>query len=253
MHACYRCLLGEKEVPTLNKLRNLALQRRGMRIIQDEGYRDDSDFAADLHVDLQTAAQLSKHLKKRRYLVGAPGSHRAGFSKTRKPFFMAVKEGPAYEAMIEEYFDPLVDISHHYDMPPAKQYRPGPHTQELLATQDTIRMPPPTSPTRATRRTTAARQVASSAEQENATHFEKDTASTARQNYIRSAKQAALAELNPNIRSLVVQTPTKKRGRSSELSSVSGQPMQSSPKRFKSSQTKHFINAGDVGSSPTPI
>ncbi|KAF2089473.1 DNA-binding protein [Saccharata proteae CBS 121410] len=62
-HACYRCLLEDKEVPLLHELKNLALLRRGIHVIQDNGFSDEQKFAETLHCDLQTAAGVFRHLR----------------------------------------------------------------------------------------------------------------------------------------------------------------------------------------------
>lgn len=48
IHACYRCLLQEKEAPLLRELQDLALLRKGVHIIQVDGYFNDRKFSEAL-------------------------------------------------------------------------------------------------------------------------------------------------------------------------------------------------------------
>lgn len=50
IHACYKCLLAEKEAPLLRDLHGLALLRRGVHVLEVEGYNKDTTFAGLLRV-----------------------------------------------------------------------------------------------------------------------------------------------------------------------------------------------------------
>ncbi|KAJ9618666.1 hypothetical protein H2203_008870 [Taxawa tesnikishii (nom. ined.)] len=44
-HVCYQCLLGETEAPLLAHFKSVALQRKGMRIVQEDGFYSTHQFA----------------------------------------------------------------------------------------------------------------------------------------------------------------------------------------------------------------
>ncbi|OCL02733.1 hypothetical protein AOQ84DRAFT_348717 [Glonium stellatum] len=121
IHACYQCLLQDKEGPLLRELKDLALLRRGVHIIETEGYSNDRSFSAALHCDLQTAGRVASHLRKQGYLVATPGSKKKDFGLTGKPKFSPVKAEPAFSNMMKEYYDPLTKIAHHFELPPPKE------------------------------------------------------------------------------------------------------------------------------------
>ncbi|KAF2493327.1 hypothetical protein BU16DRAFT_583445 [Lophium mytilinum] len=110
VHACYNCLLQDKEAPRLPEMRDLALQRRGMHIIEKQGYTNDRDFSAALRSDLQTANRLFNHLRKQGYVVPVPGPKKKG----PKPRYAAATAEPIFAQMMREYFDPMTKVSHHF-------------------------------------------------------------------------------------------------------------------------------------------
>lgn len=50
IHACYQCLLQDKEAPLLRELGDLALLRRGLHVIEVEGYSNDKELASMLRM-----------------------------------------------------------------------------------------------------------------------------------------------------------------------------------------------------------
>lgn len=48
VHACYKCLLQEKEGPLLNKLEHLTLLRKGASVAIKDGVHGDRHFAEAL-------------------------------------------------------------------------------------------------------------------------------------------------------------------------------------------------------------
>ena len=52
MHACYECLLGEKEQPLLQEIKKLVLRRKSMHLAEQEGYDNDKRFSELLRMDM---------------------------------------------------------------------------------------------------------------------------------------------------------------------------------------------------------
>ncbi|KAK5119758.1 hypothetical protein LTR85_007334 [Meristemomyces frigidus] len=153
-HTCYQCLLGDKEQALLVKMQGLALKRRGMHLAVKKGVKTQRDFAADLGLEVHVAGPVYQHLKNARYIVAATGSHKAGYTKSNKPLFVAVKDGPDHEQMLEALFDPLLHIEHHYQLPTTPRPQQTSLTQRLLASQ-ADNMPPPATPASALRKKNA--------------------------------------------------------------------------------------------------
>lgn len=68
-------------------------------------------FSAELEVHV--AGPVYQHLKNAGYVVPATGAHKAGYTKTGKLHFVAVREGFNQEKMLQNLFDPLMHIAHH--------------------------------------------------------------------------------------------------------------------------------------------
>ncbi|KAJ9635129.1 hypothetical protein H2199_008615 [Coniosporium tulheliwenetii] len=107
------CLLQEKEAPLLRELQDLALLRRGVHIIQIDGYFNDRKFSEALHCDLQTASRVLRHLQKAGYIIPNPGYTKKSYKSTGKPTHHLVSTGPDFSRMMKEYFDPRTKIAHH--------------------------------------------------------------------------------------------------------------------------------------------
>lgn len=97
---------------------------------------------------------MYQHLKNARYIVSATGSHKAGYAKSNKPTFVAVKEGVDHDKMLQALFDPFLHIEHHYQLPTKAITQPTSLTQRLLASQSD-NMPPPATPASALRKKNA--------------------------------------------------------------------------------------------------
>ncbi|KAK4545923.1 hypothetical protein LTR36_002487 [Oleoguttula mirabilis] len=152
-HTCYQCLLGDGEEDLLLKLQSLAMKRRGMHLAVKKGVKTQRDFATDLGLDIHVAGPVYQHLKNAGYILPATGSHKAGYTKSTKPLFVAVKEGADHEKMLQTLFDPLLHVGHHYLLP-TKPTPPTTLTQRLLASQ-ADNMPPPATPASALRKKNA--------------------------------------------------------------------------------------------------
>ncbi|KAF2812571.1 uncharacterized protein BDZ99DRAFT_496961 [Mytilinidion resinicola] len=138
VHACYNCLLQDKEAPRLPEMRDLALQRRGMHIIEKQGYTNDRDFSAALRSDLQTASRLFNHLRKQGYVVPVPGPRKKG----SKPKYTAATAEPIFAQMMREYFDPMTKVSHHFvELPQPKALPIDTSVTQFTNTQFTLPEP----------------------------------------------------------------------------------------------------------------
>lgn len=129
VHACYTCLLQEKEGPLLTELEHLTLSRKGASVAVKDGVHGDRQFAEALRMfsvhrsetlltirpdcDTQTAAQLIKHLKNEGFLLRDKNASKAGFKKTGKPMWRVVEDEEQRVKMLGKYFDPTSKIAHH--------------------------------------------------------------------------------------------------------------------------------------------
>lgn len=136
-HACYQCLLGIEEPLSLTKLQHLAAKRRAMHFALQSGLTTQKQFAEEMGkmslrvhdgsqltiicigLKLSEAAPLYNYLKNSGYVVPATGSHSAKYKATGLPSFVAVRDGPKHEEMLQELFDPLMHIAHHVCLKPA--------------------------------------------------------------------------------------------------------------------------------------
>ncbi|QDS74976.1 hypothetical protein FKW77_005197 [Venturia effusa] len=117
MHACYTCLLQEKEAPLLTELEHLTLLRKGASIAIKNGVHGDRQFAEALHCDVQTAAKLIKHLKNEGLLHREKNASKAGFKKTGKPMWYVPQDEEQRLKMLNMYFDPTSKVAHHFEIP----------------------------------------------------------------------------------------------------------------------------------------
>lgn len=65
------------------------------------------------------AGRLQRELLEQGFVTATSRSHKPGFAKTGQPHFVPVVEGPTYETMVEELFDPLVMIDRYVGKLPA--------------------------------------------------------------------------------------------------------------------------------------
>ncbi|TKA78562.1 hypothetical protein B0A55_02804 [Friedmanniomyces simplex] len=144
-HVCYQCLLGDEEKLTLKKLKDLAMNRRGMDFALQQGLWTQGELARDLELEPAEAQQLYGYLKSSGFVVPSSGSHIAGHKATGRPLFVAVRKGRKHELMLQSLFDPLSYISHHYTLPVKPIVHLASLTQRLLASQSSD-MPPPATP-----------------------------------------------------------------------------------------------------------
>ena len=112
-HTCYHCLLAGDKTDPLEALQRLVQKRRVMHFIIQHGTRSQTEFIDDINMPVEVAGPIYQMLKSAGYFVPATGSHKAGYKKTGKPLFVAVRDGPNYEKMLTTLFDPLMLIAHY--------------------------------------------------------------------------------------------------------------------------------------------
>ncbi|KAF2704607.1 hypothetical protein K504DRAFT_494855 [Pleomassaria siparia CBS 279.74] len=119
-HACYPCLLQGKEAELLHELSGLVLQRRALHILEIFSFGSVQEFANNLHCDLRDANALVQHLRNEDLL--AKGST------------ITLDNSPSTSRrLMERYFDPRLNIAHHYNLPAST-------LQPTLATEQDIRV-----------------------------------------------------------------------------------------------------------------
>ncbi|RMX83506.1 hypothetical protein D0869_05259 [Hortaea werneckii] len=116
-HTCYHCLLADDKTDNFEVLQRLVQKRRVMHFIIQHGARSQIEFVDDINMPVEIAGPIYQMLKSAGYIVPATGSHKAGYKKTGKPLFVAVRDGTNYEEMLKTLFDPLTLIAHHYQIP----------------------------------------------------------------------------------------------------------------------------------------
>ncbi|KAL4892689.1 HORMA domain-containing protein [Aspergillus ambiguus] len=115
VHACYQCLLEPNEPRLLSEMHTLALLRRALKIIVNEGYpMKTALFTQKLHCNGQTTVQITDLLKKRNFIQPTPGYKAKGFVRKGLPKFGLVSSGDVYSRMDREIFEPMLNIYHHY-------------------------------------------------------------------------------------------------------------------------------------------
>ncbi|KAI7566359.1 hypothetical protein KC343_g4042 [Hortaea werneckii] len=144
-HTCYHCLLAGDKTDTLEALQRLVQKRRVMHFIIQHGTRSQTEFIDDINMPVEVAGPIYQMLKSAGYFVPATGSHKAGYKKTGKPLFVAVRDGPNYEKMLTTLFDPLTLIAHYYQVHPETPVDQMALKQHLFAAQSSD-MPPPATP-----------------------------------------------------------------------------------------------------------
>ncbi|KAI7538692.1 hypothetical protein KC331_g10198 [Hortaea werneckii] len=145
IHTCYHCLLADDKTDNLEDLQRLVQKRRVMHFIIQHGARSQNELVDDINMPVEVAGPIYQMLKSAGYFVPATGSHKAGYKKTGKPLFVAVRDGPKYEEMLKTLFDPLTLIAHHYQIPSKAAVEQMSLKQHLFATQSGD-MPPPATP-----------------------------------------------------------------------------------------------------------
>ncbi|EMC97773.1 hypothetical protein BAUCODRAFT_403647 [Baudoinia panamericana UAMH 10762] len=114
-HVCYRCLLGEQEMPRLNKLEDLAAKRRVMDHALHYGLSTQQSITMELELGFNKTVvkQVFDFLKSSGFIVAAPGSRKTSSRVPGKAQWLAVTDGPKHQLMLDTLFNPLLHIDHH--------------------------------------------------------------------------------------------------------------------------------------------
>ena len=230
-HICYWCLLGDNEKATYKKLGELAIKRRGMHLAMQKGLKSQTEFAEDLGLEMSRTGSVYQDLRREKYVVPTAGSHKAGFKQTGKPLYVPVREGPVFDKMMRNLFDPMTHICHHYQLPATYHTQKMPFTERLISSKLTD-MAPPSTPASAKRKQKAAATPASGLDLPAATTpFE-----------------------TPSARPRSRQLQTRKRSLGDDDRHDASMKRRATPgsavRRLRSVQTEYILDAAGMPSSP---
>ncbi|EMR09970.1 hypothetical protein PNEG_01729 [Pneumocystis murina B123] len=122
-HSCYSCLLRKFEPVLYESMKDLALFRRALMIIWEEGLPEsNSEFSNRLGCSRQNACQILKRLLQEGFIANIT-QNRASRTNTSKKNgrinmndeMVVVKNAENKQRLFSEYFQPLLKISHHYE------------------------------------------------------------------------------------------------------------------------------------------
>ncbi|KAG4304964.1 hypothetical protein PORY_001639 [Pneumocystis oryctolagi] len=122
-HSCYSCLLQKSEPALYESMKDLALFRRALMIVWEEGLpRNIIEFSDRLGCSKQNANQILKRLLQEGFIVDITSNRTLRSNITKKNNGrlnineeMAVAKTPENkQRLFSEYFQPLLKISHHY-------------------------------------------------------------------------------------------------------------------------------------------
>ncbi|RPB03934.1 hypothetical protein L873DRAFT_1799903 [Choiromyces venosus 120613-1] len=121
-HVCYSCLLSKFEERLLEEMRGLALFRKAMRLIWDQGSFPATNraFSNKLGCDLPTASQITRRLLEEGFIepISVARAGRQRKTVNGGPVkYRVVKTAEMAKIKEVQYFDPLVKISHHFENP----------------------------------------------------------------------------------------------------------------------------------------
>ncbi|KAI9370851.1 HORMA domain-containing protein [Aspergillus egyptiacus] len=115
VHACYQCLLGTDENDLFFQMKELALTRRVLRVILEEGYQNYiSQFAEKLHCPGTAIARITDSLREMGILQPTPGHKMKGFMKRGLPRYRINESEEIHEKIQKDIMDPMAKIKHHY-------------------------------------------------------------------------------------------------------------------------------------------
>ncbi|KAF2431641.1 hypothetical protein EJ08DRAFT_696121 [Tothia fuscella] len=118
VHACYACLLAEREPAVRRKLGDLTLLRKAIMAIIHHGYNKDLELSKQMNCSLKAAANAVKHLKRIGHVLTPPkGKKNGSMSSCGSARFVAVVDEPGHTSMMNSYFDPTMHIKHHFELP----------------------------------------------------------------------------------------------------------------------------------------
>ncbi|KAL2841808.1 HORMA domain-containing protein [Aspergillus pseudodeflectus] len=112
IHACYKCLLGPDEARIFDRVKEIMVARRALRIILDDGYPvKTSTLTEKLH---SSGDRITSILAKEGFLESTPGSKVKGFGNSGLPRFRIPLSENIHERIRTEIMDPRVKIRHHF-------------------------------------------------------------------------------------------------------------------------------------------
>ncbi|KAF1813855.1 DNA-binding protein [Eremomyces bilateralis CBS 781.70] len=121
-HACYECLLRQKDPSLLSEICNLALLRKAVKVIDTEGYHTQASFSRTLECDLRTAASAFNQLREKGFIVSTSGSKSKGFPKTGLSKFQITSAEHKLASMRAELFNPEVKVGHLFEPVPVAEH-----------------------------------------------------------------------------------------------------------------------------------
>ncbi|OLL24421.1 Meiosis-specific protein HOP1 [Neolecta irregularis DAH-3] len=113
-HICYDCLLEKSEVKTLHSLCDLAVFRRSLKILWEEGFpKTNKAFSDRLSCDLEVLTQILNRLEREGFIENQyPKAARGSQSRrVAKPNTKVIKTSKAQQKL-DFYFDPTLLIHH---------------------------------------------------------------------------------------------------------------------------------------------
>ncbi|QSL65791.1 hypothetical protein MERGE_000069 [Pneumocystis wakefieldiae] len=122
-HSCYSCLLRKFEPILYESMKDLALFRRALMIIWEEGLPgNNSEFSNRLGCSRQNACQILKRLLQEGFIANVPQNRASRTNNAKKngrsnmnDEMVVVKNDENKQRLFSEYFQPLLKISHHYE------------------------------------------------------------------------------------------------------------------------------------------
>ncbi|KAI9722899.1 MAG: hypothetical protein M1812_001347 [Candelaria pacifica] len=117
VHACYRCLLGKSEGQLLSRMKLLCWIRRGLKVLDEDGYpSSNKDFANLLHCDAKIATAVTARLLEEGFIRASPNAVSKGFGQKGLAKYQVVTTPDIMSKRALQYLDPLVDIAQHYSV-----------------------------------------------------------------------------------------------------------------------------------------
>ncbi|KAG5517931.1 hypothetical protein PMAC_000386 [Pneumocystis sp. 'macacae'] len=122
-HSCYSCLLRKSEPVLYETMKDLALFRRGLMIVWEEGLpRNIVEFSDRLGCTRQNANQVLKRLFQEGFIADITSNRISRYIIAKKSArlnindeMIVIKSPENKKRLFSEYFQPLLKISHHYE------------------------------------------------------------------------------------------------------------------------------------------
>ncbi|KTW25949.1 hypothetical protein T552_03223 [Pneumocystis carinii B80] len=122
-HSCYSCLLRKFEPVLYENMKDLALFRRALMIVWEEGLpENNSEFSNRLGCSRQNACRVLKRLLQEGFIANITQNKTSKTNSAKKngrsnmnDEMVVVKNAENKHRLFSEYFQPLLNISHHYE------------------------------------------------------------------------------------------------------------------------------------------